>query len=88
MLALIYNGVPSNDKDEIALEICCQLLSNSQKTGILDKLQLDGDIMSVGASQNAMRDAGILMINAIPSFDANQNRWDSHKSVEKIVLSS
>lgn len=31
MLALIYNGVPSNDKDEIALEICCQLLSNSQK---------------------------------------------------------
>lgn len=88
MLALIYNGVPSNDKEEIALEICCQLLSNSQKTGILDKLQLDGDIMSVGASQNAMRDAGILMINAIPSFDANQNRWDSHKSVEKIVLSS
>ena len=88
MLALIYNGVPSNDKDEIALDICCELLSNSQKTGILDKLQLDGDIMSVGASQNAMRDAGILMINAIPSFDANQNRWDSHKSVEKIVLSS
>lgn len=31
MLALIYNGVPSNDKEEIALEICCQLLSNSQK---------------------------------------------------------
>ena len=88
MLALIYNGVPSNDKEEIALDICCELLSNSQKTGILDKLQLDGDIMSVGASQNAMRDAGILMINAIPSFDANQNRWDSHKSVEKIVLSS
>ena len=46
MLALIYNGVPSNDTEEIALEICCQLLSNSQKTGILDKLQLDGDIIA------------------------------------------
>lgn len=88
MLALIYNGVPSNDKDEIPLQICCELLSNSQKTGILDKLQLDGDIMSVGAGQNAMRDAGVVMINAIPSFDANQNRWDSHKAVEKILLSS
>ncbi len=88
MLALIYNGVPSNDKDEIALEICCELLSNSQRTGILDKLQLDGDLMSVGAGQNAMRDAGIVMINAIPYFDANQNRWDSHKSVEKLLLST
>ncbi len=88
MLALIYNGVASNTEDEIALDICCQLLSNSQQTGILDKLQLDGELMSVGASQNAMCDAGILMINAIPSFDANQNRWGSHKSVEKTVLAS
>ncbi len=88
MLAMVYNGVPSNDKDEIALDICCSLLSNSQATGILDKLQLDGDLMSVGVSQNAMRDAGIIMINAIPSFDAGQNRWDSHKAVEKIILNS
>ncbi len=88
MLAMVYNGVPSNDKDEIALNICCSLLSNSQATGILDKLQLDGDIMSVGVSLNALRDAGIIMINAIPSFDANQNRWDSHKAVEKIILST
>ncbi len=88
MLAMVYNGVPSNDKDEIALSICCSLLSNSQATGILDKLQLDGDLMSVGVSQNNLRDAGVIMINAIPSFDANQNRWGSHKAVEKIILNT
>ncbi len=88
MLALVYNGVPSNAQDEIALNICCSLLTNSQQTGILDKLQLDGDLMSVGVSLNALRDAGTIMVNAIPSFDANQNRWDSHKAVEKIILNT
>lgn len=86
MLYMVYNGVEMNHADDIALEVCMEILSNSQSTGMLDKLTIDGNVMAAFASSQTMRDAGIISVGAIPSYDPSQNRWESHKSVEKQVL--
>lgn len=85
MLVLSYNGIPIGHKDEIALDICTSILSNSQRTGLLDKLSIDGDLMAVGSYTSMHKDEGKVIIRAIPSYDPNQRRWESLKSVEKLV---
>lgn len=86
MLVLSYNGVPAGHADEIALDICTSILSNSQRTGLLDKLSIDGDLMGVGSYVNMYKENGKVIIQAVPSYDPNQRRWESHKSVEKMIL--
>lgn len=85
-LVMMYNGAPSNSQDEIALSVCASLLSNNQESGLLDKLSVDGDIMGASVSPVSFRNAGILMVQAFPSYDAGQRRYDSNKSVEKKIL--
>lgn len=86
MLVLSYNGVPTGHTDEIALNICTSILSNSQRTGLLDKLSIDGDVMGVGSYATMHKEEGKVVVRAIPSYDPNQRRWESHKSVEKMIL--
>lgn len=85
MLVLSFNGVPQGHNDEIALDICASLLSNSQRTGFLDKLAIDGDLLGVGCNLNSFKEQGKIIINAIPSFDPNQRCWGTHKAVEKLI---
>ena len=44
-----FRTVPNGNPDEIALDVCNKILSNSDQTGLLDKLVLDNKIM---AAQN------------------------------------
>lgn len=85
-LYLSFPGVTSSSDDKIALEICLNILSNSNRTGLVDKLALDGDLMQGGAFLRDLLVAGDVRLYAIPYYDANQRRFESLKSVEKMLL--
>ncbi len=81
-----YKAVPVGHQDEIALDFCTKLLSNSMNTGLLDKITMDGDVQQAVASLDSRRDEGRFLIQAIPYYDANQRRYDSDKATERIVM--
>ncbi len=84
---LTYKGITSSSEDDIALDICVGILSNSNRTGLLDKLALDGDVMGAGAYNESLLDRGNISVYAIPPYyDINQRRFESLKSAEKLVL--
>ena len=87
-VCLIYKGVPAGHPDETALEIAMSLLSNSNQTGTLDKLELDGDVSSAGAGSITMREAGRNIVQCVPLYDENQRRYVSNKSTEKLALAA
>lgn len=87
-VTMMYNGVSSNSDDEIALTVATQLLTNGQSTGLLDKLVVDGDIMGAYAGPAGFRTGGVVMIQAFPSYDQAQGTYDSHSSVEKMVVAA
>lgn len=84
-VALAFQGVPASHPDQLAIEICLSILSNSSRTGLLDKLQIEGDVMSAGANLNSFRDQGRIMISAIPQYDMNQRRFNSLRSTEQML---
>ncbi|MBS9766755.1 MAG: insulinase family protein [Flavobacteriaceae bacterium] len=80
---IVYKGIPSdNVKEMLALEVASEILSNSAQTGLLDKLELNGDAMYVGASVESLKDCALFDISYAPVFDANQRRQMSFSSVE------
>lgn len=85
-IVLGYNGIPKGHPDEIALDICMSILSNGSRTGLLDKLTLDGDLLSASASQISFREQGRIVITGIPHFDMGQRRFASLGSTEKTLL--
>lgn len=87
-LVMMYNGTPENAQDEVALSVCASLLTNGQESGLLDKLTVDGDIMGANVSPVSFRNVGVLLIEAFPSYDASQRRYESNKSVEKLILNA
>ncbi|MDD3405765.1 MAG: insulinase family protein [Paludibacteraceae bacterium] len=82
-----YNGLRKGDKDELLLDFCIELLNNDRGTGLLDKLNLDGEVLSCGAVNDARRDEGRVLVFAIPYFDSEQRMFDSNKTTSKIVMS-
>lgn len=86
MVTLVYKGVPSGHADEKPLEIALSLLSNRSSTGALDKLTIDGELLSGGASPYFFREQGRCVLRAIPLYDQSQRRFESNKSAEKKLL--
>ncbi len=84
-VVMVYNGVPQNHKDTYTLEVALQLLSNSNNTGLLDKLVLQGDLMYAISDLYNFKYNGKIFINAIPAYDYSQRRFESHKHVEKLL---
>lgn len=87
MLLIGYKGAEAAHEDRYAIDFCVRLLSNSNKTGLLDKLVIDGDLNSASAFNNIFKHAGIIGIQAIPSFDINQMKYVSLSVVEKLINS-
>lgn len=85
MATLIYKGVPSGHPDEKALTIAMSLLSNSNETGALDRLTIDGEIMMGAASPLFFREQGRCVVQTVPLFDQNQRRFESPRSAERKV---
>lgn len=85
-IQLAYKSIPVGHVDELSLEVCTNLLSNRNRTGLFDKLSLDGDVLGASAGLMNFRDQGRILISGVPYFDVNQRRFDSQKSLEKMLL--
>ena len=85
MVTWIYNGVKEGDKDQDVLDFVCALLYNGQ-TGLLDKINTKGDVQFAGIYNDARRNAGRIIIEAVPYYDANQQMFESDKATKAIVM--
>ena len=83
---LAFPGIPVNSDDDVALEICTSILSNPSRTGLIDKLTLDGDLLGGGANLASLKERGSILVSAVPYYDINQRRFESLKSTEKTLL--
>lgn len=81
-----YKAVPVKNEDEFLLDFCANLLSNSMKTGLLDKITMDGDVQYAVASLDSRRDQGRFIIQAVPYYDVSQRTYESDKATEKIIM--
>jgi len=85
MVVLAFPGITSSSEEDIALEIATSILSNSDQTGLLDKLVVDGDISAASASNLSLKERGSILIETIPYYDVNQRRYESVKATEKQI---
>ncbi len=76
-----FRGVPNKHKDELALELCMQVLSNEGETGLLDKLNSDNKVMQTMAQMMKLNDHGAIMIIIVPKIIGQ-----SIKKAEKLVM--
>ena len=83
---LAFPGITSASEDDIALDICTSILSNSSQTGLIDKLTLDGDLMAGYAYSMTFNERGSIVVGAVPYYDMNRRRFESLKSTEKALL--
>lgn len=81
-----YNAPYLSDNEMIKVELLCEILSNSASIGVLDQLETDGDVMSIGAFYYSMLNASILAIQAIPNFDIAQMRQLSTSEIDKLIF--
>lgn len=86
LLAMGYEGIQMNSEDKYITEIMSGILMNSNSTGLLDKLRLDGDVLSVGFSSNTFRQGGMFAITAIPVFDMKNGAFEPLSKVEKLLI--
>ena len=85
---MVFNGIKAGNEDEIPLEVVMNLISNSNETGVADKLVLDGEISSVGAEVLSFKEQGRLIIEGVPLYDNSQRRYATNKSTEKKLLAA
>ncbi|MDR1593344.1 MAG: insulinase family protein [Prevotellaceae bacterium] len=83
---LAFQGIPATSDDDVAWEICTSILSNADRTGLIDKLVIDGDLMDGYAGSASFKERGQILVGATPYYDMNQRRFESLKSTEKILL--
>jgi len=83
---LAFPGITVESEDDIALAICASILSNSNETGLIDKLQLDGDLSAGGTQLLSLKERGSVIVYGIPYYDRNQRRYESLRSTEKMLL--
>ncbi|HKK61790.1 MAG TPA: insulinase family protein [Bacteroidales bacterium] len=85
MIQIGFQGAEAGNDDEYVLQICNSILSNDSKTGLLDKLVLEGDLFLAMANHNQHKYAGYSTILAVPTFDMSQMKYVSLSAVEKMI---
>ena len=76
-----YRAVPLKHKDEVALDICCDILSHSG-TGLLDVLRNENKVMEAFTECMQYNDEGIIMITVISKIIGGK----SLKKTEKMIM--
>ena len=84
-VAWVYQGVKEGNPDQDVLDFVCALLYNGQ-TGLLDKVNTKGDVQFAGVFNDARRNTGRLIIEAVPYYDANQRMFESDKATKAIIM--
>ncbi len=82
---LAFRGAQPWTDDDLALTMISSILTNNGNYGLLDELEIDGDVNSVGATNFAQKDAGAFLIEMVPVLDRNQGRQLSFKFTEKMI---
>ncbi len=85
MVTWIYQGVKEGDEDQDVLDFVCALLNNGQ-TGLLDKVNTKGDVQFCGIYNDARRNTGRLIIEAVPYYDANQQMYETDAQTKAIIM--
>ncbi len=63
-----FKSISDNHPDEVALEVCNQLLFNESETGALNKLQQKGKLLGAIASSMHLHDDGAELLIIIPKI--------------------
>ena len=79
--ALAFRTVPTNHKDEVILNVCSALLSNSSQTGYLDKLSTSGKLMASFNFDDIKNDHGAMICVFVPKIIGQ-----SLKKAEKLIF--
>lgn len=79
-----YKTFPTGDKDEIAFDICTRLLYNESETGLVNKLQLNGDILFGGNVPLSYNDDGAYNILFAPKV-VGQTFEDAEKLIYEAI---
>jgi predicted Zn-dependent peptidase len=82
---LSFPGITSGSDDDIALDICTAILSNTNRTGLIDKLIIKGDMLAGGSEVLSLKERGATLVFAVPYYDTSQRRFESLKSTEKAL---
>lgn len=78
---LIWHTVPNNHPDQLPLTLMQLLLTNDGKTGLLDQLIIDDQVMETGAMNFALNDMGIFALYTLSKpFRSN---YFAHRRVVK-----
>nr|WP_311478574.1 insulinase family protein [uncultured Porphyromonas sp.] len=67
-LGFIWHTVPNNHPDQVALSLVQSLLNNDGKTGLLDRLTIDGKVMEAAAINFALNDMGLFGVYIMPKL--------------------
>jgi zinc protease len=76
-----YRTIPRNHPDEIAFDICANLLSNSSSTGLLDQLRTDNKLLFAGMMNNNYTEIGGSYIFFVPKI-VGQSLKRAEKNLE------
>lgn len=82
-LYFAFDGPKQGDDDLFTLQFALQLLNNGTSTGMFDKMMLDGDINTAYAYADARREAGRVMMVAVPYYYMAQKRFESNSATRK-----
>ena len=80
-----YKGVKEGEKDQIALEMACELMSNAMGIGLLDELQTENEILGANVSVRTAREMGRIQILAVPFMNMSSGEYNSMKETENAV---
>ena len=78
-----YKGVKYGEKDELALQFACELLSNEMGIGLLDELQSENEFLGAQASLRPAREMGRIQLLAIPFMNMQTGAYNSMSDTEK-----
>lgn len=78
---LCFRGPKEADKDAIVLEVALKVLANTQETGLLDSLTDAGKWLTGLAEPLAQRDAGAIIVAAVPNI-----LFGSKKKAEGMIV--
>jgi zinc protease len=81
-----YNAPYLSDQDVIKMQLLNEVLSNNASTGVLDQLQTDGDVMSIGTMYMPQKNASIFAIQAIPNYDLSQMRQLAPSEIDDLIF--
>jgi len=81
VMALGFRGAPANHPDQAALNIAMALLNNSNGTGYLDMLMVQGKLMNVMSGGEALNEAGMLGFIILPRL-----MIQTYNHAERLVL--